>query len=272
MRVAAFASGSTGNATLIATPEGAILYDAGLPQRTITAQCASLGVAVSTIRGVFVSHEHTDHTTSAVALARRYQIPLIATLGTLRALKIPAGVETIVCRAGYALEFGAFSILPIRVSHDAQEPVGMTLRYGERTVSIATDLGEWDQTLLDACRDAELVIIESNHEREHLQQCGYTAALKQRIASRTGHLDNVQAGTFLANLAADGKKRTAWLAHLSQEANTATVALRSVTSVLKFHQCEAQYRSIVALPRQKTVVWGDAQRSYQLDMWPDTQN
>lgn len=269
MRVAAFASGSSGNVTLISTPEGAILYDAGLPQRTILAQCTALGVAMDQLCGIVVSHEHTDHITSAVALAKRYNIPLLATAGTLQALRVPDTVDTIVCRAGHPLQLGPFALLPVRVSHDAREPVGMSISYAGRSVTIATDLGEWDDALLDACRDAELVIIESNHEREHLMQCGYSASLKQRIASRTGHLDNVQAGNFLAALAADGKSRSAWLAHLSQEANTAAVALRSVSAVLRFHQREAQYRSIIALPRQKTIVWGEAQRSEQLDLWAE---
>lgn len=267
MRVAAFASGSSGNVTLISTPDGALLYDAGLPQRTIVSQCTALGVTMEQLRGIVVSHEHTDHTTSAVALAKRYNIPVVATAGTLQALRAPDSIQTIVCRAGQPLQLGPFDLLPVRVSHDAREPVGMSVRYAGRNVTIATDLGDWDEALIDACRDAELVVIESNHEREHLQQCGYSAALKQRIASRTGHLDNVQAGNFLAAVAADGKTRTAWLAHLSQEANTAAVALRSVTAVLRYHQRDTLYRSIIALPRQKTIVWGEAQRSVQLDLW-----
>jgi phosphoribosyl 1,2-cyclic phosphodiesterase len=88
-----------------------------------------------------------------------------------------------------------------------------------------------------------------------------------RIASKTGHLDNVQAGSFLAALAADGRRRTAWLAHLSQEANTATVAKRSVHAVLRYHAVTEHYHDIVALPRHQTVVWGEAQRSIQLDLW-----
>jgi phosphoribosyl 1,2-cyclic phosphodiesterase len=214
-----------------------------------------------------VSHEHTDHTTSAVALAKRLRIPIIATAGTLRALLVPAGVETVVCRAGEPLTFGAYALNPVRVSHDAAEPIGMAIHHGEHCVTIATDLGEWDDALLHACRAAELVVIESNHEPEHLMQCGYTATLKMRIASATGHLDNVQAGNFLAALAADQRPRTAWLAHLSQEANTATVALRSVAAVLRFHQQQRHFRDIVALPRHATVVWGEAQRGVQLPLW-----
>ncbi len=269
MRVAAFASGSSGNVTLISTPEGALLYDAGLPQRAILAQCVALGVTMDQLHGIVVSHEHTDHITSAVALAKRYNIPLVATAGTLQALHVPDTVATMVCCAGRALQLGPFTLLPVRVSHDAREPVGMSIRAAGSSVTIATDLGDWDDALLEACSDADLVVIESNHEREHLMQCGYSASLKQRIASRTGHLDNVQAGNFLAALAADGKTRTAWLAHLSQEANTAAVALRSVTAVLRYHQREALYRSIIALPRQKTIVWGEAQRSVQLNLWAE---
>lgn len=270
MRVASFASGSSGNATVIHTPAGALLYDAGLPQRTILARCAGLGIEPGQLRGVVVSHEHSDHTTSAVSLARRLRIPVIATAGTLRALRVPAGVETILCAAGVPLMHAGFELLPVRVSHDAAEPVGMAITHGEHTVTIATDLGEWDEHLLAACQAAALVVIESNHEREHLMQCGYTAQLKMRIASKTGHLDNVQAGGFLAALAADKRPRTAWLAHLSQEANTAAVALRSVNAVLRYHQCLTHYRDVVALPRHTTVVWGEAQRGVQLDLWSNS--
>lgn len=267
MRVASFASGSSGNATVVHTATGALLYDAGLPQRTILARCAGLGIAPTLLRGIVVSHEHTDHTTSAVSLAKRLKIPIIATKGTLQGLRVPVGVDTIVCRAGEPFVFGGYELNPVRVSHDAAEPVGMAIRSDTHTVTIATDLGEWDDALLAACRPADLVVIESNHEREHLMQCGYTATLKMRIASSTGHLDNIQAGSFLAALASDRRQRTAWLAHLSQEANTAAVAVRSVNAVLRLHQQQAAFRAIVALPRHTTMVWGEAQRGVQLDLW-----
>ena len=92
MQVVSLASGSTGNACLIQTPAGALLVDAGLPQKTILARCARFGTLPEQLIGIIVTHEHGDHTTSAGALAKRYRIPIYTMAATAQKINIPTTV------------------------------------------------------------------------------------------------------------------------------------------------------------------------------------
>jgi phosphoribosyl 1,2-cyclic phosphodiesterase len=69
---------------------------------------------------------------------------------------------------------------------------------------------------LDGC---DAIVIESNHSRDMLRLCSvYTWSLKQRIASRHGHLSNEDLADWLTN-DFDGRANDIVLAHLSQRAN-----------------------------------------------------
>lgn len=267
MQIVSLASGSSGNATLIQTPNGSLLVDAGISLRSISQRIIQLGTTPNQLAGIIVTHEHSDHITSVVALAKRYRIPVFASRGTLHALDISPSMTTIPLTPLDSYDVAGMQVTPIPVSHDAAEPVAIKITHAHITAVIATDLGVWDQTLVDACEDADLVVIEANHERERLHMSSYAPHLKLRIASPRGHLDNVQAGLFLAQIAQNKRQRTAWLAHLSHEANTSDLAVRSVTSVLNMHQRSQYYRAIVPLPRNQQVVWGPEQRGYQPSLW-----
>lgn len=269
MQVISLASGSSGNATLIQTNAGGLLIDAGISVRAITQRLGQLGTPPHTLSGIVITHEHGDHTTSAIALAKRHRIPIIASTGTLRALAIPAEVATIPLIAHQPVTVAQTLITPIPVSHDAAEPMAIKATHATFTAVIATDLGMWDNILVDACGDADLVVIEANHERERLHTSSYAPHLKLRIASPRGHLDNLQAGMFLVQIAQNKRLRSAWLAHLSHEANTNDLAFRSVKSILRMHQCEQYFNAITPLPRNQSVVWGPEQRSSQSSLWDD---
>jgi len=270
MQVVSLASGSSGNATLIHVDHGGFLVDAGISLRRIVHQTTQLGCPPDQLSGIVVTHEHSDHITSVIALAKRYHLPVIASTGTLSALNLPHTINTIPLVAHQSYAVAGSLLTPIPVSHDAAEPMAIKVQFDRITTVIATDLGMWDDALVDACSDADLIVIEANHERERLHMSSYAPHLKLRIASPRGHLDNVQAGLFLARIAQNKRRRSAWLAHLSHEANTSELALKSVQSVLRMHQSEAYYHKITALPRDQHVVWGPAHRASQPTLWDDT--
>lgn len=269
MRVASLASGSSGNATLIQLSHGGVLIDAGISQRRVVQRITQLGTVPNQLHGIIVTHEHSDHVTSVVAIAKRYNLPIMASRGTLNALNIPSSIITVPLVANQSHEIAGAQITPIPVSHDAAEPMAIKIQHQDITAVVATDLGIWDDTLVMACSDADLVVIEANHERERLHMSSYAPHLKLRIASPRGHLDNVQAGLFLAQIAQNKRRRSAWLAHLSHEANTSDLALRSVKSILQMHQSTQYYNSITPLPRDQQVVWGPEHRSSQPSLWDD---
>jgi phosphoribosyl 1,2-cyclic phosphodiesterase len=71
------------------------------------------------------------------------------------------------------------------------------------------------------------VVLESNHDPEMLWGGPYPYDLKERIASRWGHLSNPDCAEFAAELVASGTKNIL-LAHLSQENNDPQLAYNEV--------------------------------------------
>ena len=58
--------------------------------------------------------------------------------------------------------FGDVEVTTFPVSHDAVQPVGFSVRTGNRSIVIATDLGEPTGPVTEVIRDAKLVVLEAN--------------------------------------------------------------------------------------------------------------
>jgi phosphoribosyl 1,2-cyclic phosphodiesterase len=267
MQVVSLASGSTGNACLIQTPVGALLVDAGLPQKTILARCARFGTLPEHLLGIIVTHEHGDHTTSAGALAKRYRIPIYTMAATAQKINIPPTVTVHHLDYTHPTLIAGIAIQAMAVSHDAVAPIAVQISHDQITAAIATDLGQWQPMLVPFLQAAQLIVIEANHDRERLRLSSYDHSLKLRIASPTGHLDNIQTGALLAQVGQDKQPRDVWLAHLSREANSPEIAVRSIHTVLHMHDCQQYFRTITALPPHDCVAWGPAQRTMQKTLW-----
>ncbi|HJZ45803.1 MAG TPA: MBL fold metallo-hydrolase [Roseiflexaceae bacterium] len=266
LRVTSFASGSSGNALLIQADNAALLLDCGLPQRVIERHLGRAGLRPADLSAILLTHEHGDHALSAGPLARRHGIPIVTNAETAAALG-PAlgGAELVDLVVGGTLALGPFGVRSFAVPHDAAAPVGYTIEAGGWCVGVAIDLGSWDDGVLDGLRAADLVVLESNHDRERLRLAPYDWAVKQRIYSRLGHLDNMDAGALLARLGADGRRRTAWLAHLSERANSPQIATKIVSSVLAVAQIACF--DIQALPRRAALTWESDRHVGQMELF-----
>ncbi|MBC8159952.1 MAG: MBL fold metallo-hydrolase [Roseiflexaceae bacterium] len=266
IRVTSFASGSSGNALLVRTPGAAFLVDCGIPQRTLERFLARDGLCPADLSAILLTHEHGDHTQCAGPFARRHGLPIIANRPTLDALGVALdGVATREIGVGSGALLGDCAITSFRVSHDAAAPVGYTLRAGGWTVGVAIDLGCWDDEVVHGLSCADLIVLEANHDREKLHAAPYTWPIKQRIFGALGHLDNVDAGSLLARLACDGRKRTAWLAHLSEQANSPGLATRVVQNVLSL--AGARPVTVAALPRRTPMCWDSDTHLAQLSLF-----
>jgi phosphoribosyl 1,2-cyclic phosphodiesterase len=85
MRMTVLASGSKGNATVIASRETRVLVDAGLSCRELLKRMAMVDEDASALDAILITHEHTDHVAGLSVLARRLRIPVYFTEGTHRA-------------------------------------------------------------------------------------------------------------------------------------------------------------------------------------------
>ena len=266
LRVTSLASGSSGNALLVQADGAALLIDCGLPQRVIERHLGRAGLRPADLTAILLTHEHGDHVLSAGPLARRHGIPIVANAATAAALGgALSGVERLNLAVAGTIALGPFSVRSFAVPHDAAAPVGYCIQSDGGCVGVAIDLGSWDEGVLESLRAADLVVLESNHDRERLRLAPYDWAVKQRIYSRLGHLDNMEAGALLARLGADGRRRTAWLAHLSERANSPLIATKVVSSVLSMAQVACI--DVHALPRRAAMTWESDRHLHQMELF-----
>lgn len=266
LRVTSLASGSSGNALLVQYGADALLVDCGVSQRAVERHLRVAGVSPGGLRALLLTHEHGDHAHGAGPLARRSGAPVVANGPTLAALgEALEGAPCLELPVGGFCEAGPFEVRSFSVPHDAAAPVGYLIRAGGWCVGVAVDLGSWDARVAEALRAADLVVLEANHDYERLRAAPYTWPVKQRIYSPLGHLDNVEAGRLLARVAADGRRRTAWLAHLSQEANSPQIAVKVVSGVLSLS--DVRCVTLHALPRRAPLTWESNRHMEQLELF-----
>ncbi len=246
MRLHTLASGSKGNAFALETEAGTLLLDAGLSAREWLRRAALAGLDPGRLAGIALTHEHGDHAAGAVRLARRFQVPLVATEGTLRALGGGGlGAATVVLRGTSLVEVGPFSIGCCRLLHDAAEPAALLVETEGRRVGLAYDFGRPTAGLRYLLRGLDAVILEANYDEVLLRTSGYPPAVQHRIAGSGGHLSNRAAAELLGTILHDGL-RVVVLAHLSQQCNTPAVARAVVEPYLR----ERGFRGCVAVAEQ----------------------
>ncbi|MCG8567463.1 MAG: MBL fold metallo-hydrolase [Desulfobacterales bacterium] len=233
LRVCPLASGSKGNSVFIATPETSVLIDAGLSGVELQRRMDAVGEDPSRLSAIIVTHEHSDHVKGAGILSRRFDIPLHITPSTHAACKGLGKVEHLeYFHCGNAFDIGDLTINPFSVSHDADDPAGLTLSHGGHKVGFATDLGIVTNLVRAHLSQASLLYIESNHDMDMLMQGAYPWYLKQRIKSRRGHLSNRETRQLVTDLIHPGLQHVI-LAHLSEENNHPDKAYQEVGQCLE---------------------------------------
>jgi phosphoribosyl 1,2-cyclic phosphodiesterase len=233
--VTVLGSGSEGNATLVESDGVSILIDAGFSGRDLEQRIESVGVPVSTLAGIVISHDHGDHTRGMGILARRFGVPLYLTEKTRDACAdLLSGKEKIeLYRSMQRFNIGPFEIQPFLTVHDAADPVAIAVEHkptGSR-LGIATDLGRPTASVRASLRNCHVLVLEANHDEAMLWNGPYPWSVKQRIASSHGHLSNRASAALLKELYNPGLGAVI-LAHLSVHCNNAEVAMEIPERVL----------------------------------------
>jgi phosphoribosyl 1,2-cyclic phosphodiesterase len=240
LRVSILASGSSGNITLLETQHTRLLIDAGLGKRETLARLAAVEKEVERLDGILITHEHNDHCIGLPQMLGLWKAPLYVTEPTMDALQraLPdtlgkrlRGVETI--HAGQCFAVGDIEVHAFAIPHDAADPIGFTFRSEGVKLALVTDLGYMPALVRVHLRDADCLVLESNHDLDMLKVGPYPWIVKQRVLSRTGHLSNHAVSEYLADPDGfDARARFLVLAHLSQENNNPDLARLSAEEAL----------------------------------------
>jgi phosphoribosyl 1,2-cyclic phosphodiesterase len=280
-RISILASGSTGNSTLLETSSTTLLIDAGLGKKEMLRRFEALGRArPERVDAILVTHEHSDHSTGLAQMAREWNCPAYLTEPTHREIvKMYAAedpekpayrrgspdhkpsrkpsrkaqidrVEYI--RAGERFEIGDIEISPFAIPHDAADPVGYAFRTNGTKVALVTDLGYMPELVKHHLREADFLILESNHDLDMLKVGPYPWYIKQRVMSRTGHLSNSVVSDFLSDSEVfDGRARHLVLAHLSEQNNTPDIAQICAEQALSSRPSDFAFRGSLHIASQR---------------------
>lgn len=234
-RLTVLGSGSGGNCALVEAGRTRLLVDAGLSARQVVERLGGLGVAMETVSGVLVTHEHGDHVAGLPGLVRRFGLPVYCNRLTREAMRglISAEVEWRLFATGVGFTVGDLGVEPFPVPHDAYDPVGFVVHGGGHTAGFLTDLGYGTHAAIERVRAVEILVLEANHDLELLRaDTKRPWAVKQRILARHGHLSNEAAADLAAEIVTE-RLLHVFLGHLSEDCNTPELAEACVGEKLR---------------------------------------
>lgn len=234
-RICPLFSGSEGNSTYVSACGSALLVDAGASFKALSGAICACGGNIDEIKGVLITHEHTDHIKGLKVLLKSTGLPVYASAETLDALSsagvLPGGAEAYAI-SGCGNDIGGICVDRFETSHDCVGSSGYAFCFENGSkAAVCTDLGVVTDGVRRALSGCQTVLIEANHNIEMLKSGPYPPQLKMRILSDKGHLSNDSCAAELPGLLKSGVTRII-LGHISRNNNTPLLALSSARASL----------------------------------------
>ena len=236
MRIIVLGSGSSGNSVYIEAGATGVLVDVGLSAKQTALRMTQAGLDPARLTAIVVTHEHTDHVKGVRVMSKTASVPVFISDVTKAECRFAGGGEGI--RWGETISssepfgIGPLDFHPFTIPHDGVDTFAFTVESEGVKIGIVTDLGYITRLVAERLRGCDLVIIESNHDRDMLKVGPYPWPLKQRIASNTGHLSNDETARWISE-DFDGRARFLVLAHLSRQCNHPELARLSAIQALE---------------------------------------
>lgn len=221
--VSSLNSGSNGNCYYIGNHDEAILVDAGISCKEVEKRMNRLGLCMSKVKALFISHEHTDHIKGVTGLVKKFQLPVYVTSATMRGCHFPINQQvTRNFNIDQPTTIGTITVTAFSKHHDAADPCSFTISCGETTVGVFTDIGKPCKNLIKNFQQCHAAFLEANYDEEMLHNGSYPYHLKLRIRGGKGHLSNTQA-LELFNTSRSINMTHLFLSHLSSNNNCPTL-------------------------------------------------
>lgn len=262
MKFVVFSSGSDGNCTLIQSEKMNILVDIGLTRKCIVSNLEESGLTLKDINAILITHEHVDHIKGLDVLIKELDCKFFMSKGTYYAIskkwrnmerlaksydelkrKFEMGLVVLFDKEDNSafykeINLEDINILPLPMFHDAAETVGFRIVSSEKMIVLITDTGYVHEALYDKIENADVYILESNHDPEILMASDRPYELKMRIISDHGHMSNVKSMLTLVDLMGNKTKHVLH-AHISQECNLSQIIEFEREKIFKEYDIDA---------------------------------
>lgn len=243
MEFALLASGSKGNSFVIVDGTTKVMIDCGTTKKYLLGQLNDLNIQVEDLDALVITHDHSDH----VSQIKHFKsLPIYAPV-------IMDDYDTFTVRPGVCFTIETLRFTPIALSHDAMNTTGYIVENGVEKLVYITDTGYINEKYIDMLKDADYIVLESNHDVEMLMATNRPQFTKQRIYSDTGHLCNEDCASVLDKIVSENTKMII-LAHISEQANTRNKALQVTVDMLKHHEGDMHAGLIVCAAGQHEMI------------------
>ena len=228
-------SSSKGNSTYVGDEKEGVLIDCGVSFKRLKAALEMNNIPLSALKGVFITHEHTDHISGLKMLTKTTGIPVYSRKRTLQRLcdtdRIAPSAPLIEMQ-GKPICCGGCEISAFTTPHDAIQSCGFRIHtHDDKFCAVCTDLGYVTPEVDQALAGCRMVLLEANYDENMLRKGPYPLYLKERILSPTGHLSNNASGEQVRKLISQGTTHIL-LGHLSAENNRPQLADLTVQNYL----------------------------------------
>lgn len=225
MKYINFCSGSKGNCTYIESKQTKLIIDCGSTKRYLSQSLHNYDIQLDSVDALLITHDHGDH---------------IAQLRLFDSIEkcispVPLNRESINPMPYQSFMIKDIEVTALVLSHDSGLTYGYVLKSEGVKLVYITDTGYLKDNNLDYISNADIYLIESNHNVDKLMQSSRPHMTKMRILSDTGHLSNEDSAKILKRVIGPKTKEIV-LAHLSEEANSESLALKAFSQVIDTHE------------------------------------
>ncbi len=236
-------TGSSANSYVLQEFDRSVMIDNGFSLKETLRRMNGIHQDPRLLRAILMTHDHQDHTRGVCALSRKFSLPVFIPRGMgFESSQAPEKEALKEMSLFQETRIAGFQIFGFNTLHDVKVSAGYSIKGKSATVTIITDTGNWDDTMIELARHSDVLVLESNFSGDMLWAGSYPIFLKQRVAQY--HLSNLEAGRFLAKLSRfPNRIKEIVLVHLSSNNNTPERVLAEVTAVLQ----QSPWASIPAL-------------------------